>query len=44
MPNSAAVASGRRRAVIVNGAIDSGSGSIPSASWIMVTFPVTTTS
>ena len=33
-----------RRAAIVNGAIDSGSGSIPSASWSIVTLPATTIS
>ena len=32
------------RAAIVNGAIESGSGSMPSAIWIIVAFPVTTTS
>ena len=43
-PKSEASAAGSFRAAIVNGAIDNGSGSIPSASWIIVTFPVTTIS
>ena len=41
---SAAVASGSWREAIVNGAIESGSGSMPSASWIIVTLPATTIS
>ena len=44
MPKSCALASGSLRAAIVNGAIESGSGSMPSAIWIIVAFPVTTTS
>ena len=44
MPKSVAVASGAGATAIVNGAIESGSGSIPSASWIIVTLPVTTIS
>ena len=43
-PKSAAVAAGMVCATIVNGAIDSGSGSIPSAIWIIVMFPTTTIS
>ncbi len=43
-PKSVARASGSVRAAIVNGAIDSGCGSMPSASWIIVTLPATTTS
>ena len=41
MPKSAAVAGGSVAAAIVNGAIESGSGSIPSAIWIIVWLPVT---
>ncbi len=37
-------ARGSVRAAIVNGAIESGSGSIPSAIWIIVTLPATTIS
>jgi len=44
MPKSCALASGSFRAAIVNGAIESGSGSMPRAIWIMVALPVTTTS
>ena len=43
-PKSAAFAAGSVRAAIVNGAIESGSGSIPSASCIIVTLPATTIS
>ena len=39
MPKSAAVAGGSVAAAIVNGAIESGSGSIPSAIWIIVWLP-----
>ena len=40
----AATAGGSRRAVMMNGAMPSGSGSMPSASCIMVTLPQTTIS
>ena len=43
-PKSAAVASGIRARGDVNGAIESGSGSIPSAIWIIVSLPATTIS
>jgi hypothetical protein len=38
------VAGGRVREVMMNGAIDSGSGSMPSASCVMVTLPQRTIS
>ena len=38
-PKSAAVAGGSRRAVMMNGATASGSGSMPSAIWVIVTLP-----
>ena len=44
MPKTCAAASGSLRAAIVNGAIESGSGSMPSAICIIVALPVTTTS
>ena len=43
-PKSAAVACGMRRATTVNGAIERGSGSMPSAIWIIVMLPATTIS
>ena len=39
MPKSAAVAGGRLRAAMMNGATASGSGSIPSTSWVIVWLP-----
>ena len=39
MPKSAAGAGGRSRAATMNGATASGSGSIPSASWVIVWLP-----
>ena len=38
-PKSAARAGGSSCVVTMNGAIDSGSGSMPSASWVIVTLP-----
>ena len=43
-PKSTAVTGGRRRAVTMNGATASGSGSMPSAIWVIVTLPHTTIS
>ena len=40
-PNSDARTGGSSCAATTNGAIDSGSGSIPSASWVIVTLPHT---
>ncbi len=43
-PKSSAVAGGSVRDVMMNGAIDSGSGSMPSAIWVIVTLPQRTIS
>ncbi len=44
IPKSAACSGGGRCVVTTNGAIESGSGSMPSASWVIVTLPQSVTS